>query len=137
MAWIYEDKEVKSHEDLHPDCTDFVYQITYEDGRKYIGKKRVRSIRRKKPTKAQLAIRKNYARKEMTNLPFLKYEGSHDIEGLVITKKEILYQCSTAKAATYIESALLFELDAIFTDEYLNKNIAGVHFDNDLNGLIK
>ena len=137
MAWIYEDKEVKSHEDLHPDCTDFVYRITYNDGRKYIGKKRVRAIRRKKPTKAQLAIRKNYARKEMTNLPFLKYEGSHDIVGLVITKKEILYQCSTAKAATYIESALLFELDAIFTDEYLNKNIQGCYFDNDLNGLIK
>lgn len=137
MNWVFEDKEVKSHDDLHPDCTDFVYLITYTDGRKYIGKKRVRSIRRKKPTKAQLAIRKNYARKEMTNLPFVNYVGSHDISDLVIEKKEILYQCSTAKAATYIESALLFEKDAIFIDDYINKNIGGVYFDNDLNGLIK
>ena len=137
MSWTFEDKEVKSHEDLHPDCTDFVYLITYEDGRKYIGKKRVRSIRRKKPTKAQLAVRKNYARKEMTNLPFVNYEGSHDVTGLVVKTKEILYQCSTAKAATYLESALLFEHDAIFRDDFVNKSIGGVYFDNDLNGLIK
>ena len=41
--WTYEDKEVSSHDDLDPLCTDIVYCIIYTDGRKYIGKKCVRS----------------------------------------------------------------------------------------------
>jgi hypothetical protein len=41
--WIYEDKEIHSHDDLDPLCTDIVYCITYTDGSLYIGKKVVRS----------------------------------------------------------------------------------------------
>ena len=41
--WHYKDKKIESHEDLHPECTDFVYLITYESGKMYIGKKTVRS----------------------------------------------------------------------------------------------
>lgn len=135
--WMYNDKEIHSHADLHPDCTDFVYVITFTDGRKYIGKKTVRSIRRLKPTKKQLAIRKNYVRKELKDLPFIKYEGSSELtEGLTVDKKEILYQCSTRKAATYLETALLFEHDAILVPEFVNANIGGAYFDNDLKGLI-
>ena len=139
--WWYNGKKVKSHADLHEDCTDFVYVMYFTDkcGKeyKYIGKKTVRSMRRIKPTKAQLAIRKNYVRKEVKDLPFVKYEGSSkETEGYTLTAKEILHQCSTKKAATYIEAALLFEEHAIFSDEYLNKNISGRFYDNDLEGLI-
>jgi len=135
--WTYKGKEVHSHEDLLPGCTDFVYEITYTNGQMYIGKKCVRSIRRLKPTKAQLKIRKNYVRKELKDLPFLKYCGSHDKVGLEVKSKKILYQCSTKKAATYLETALLFHLDAIFDPEYVNENIAGTHFDNSLDGYIQ
>ena len=31
--WIYKDKEINSHDDLHPDCTDIVYLLTFESGR--------------------------------------------------------------------------------------------------------
>ena len=136
--WTFRDKEIFTHEDLAPDCTDFVYEIWYTNGQKYIGKKTVRSLRRLKPTKKQLAIRKNYVRKEVTNLPFAKYEGSHGTDlGLEIKEKFILYQCSTKKAATYLESALLFHHDALFDPIYLNENISGKFFDNDLDGLIE
>ena len=42
--WIYEEKEIKSHTDLDPLCSDIVYCITYTDGSLYIGKKTVRSV---------------------------------------------------------------------------------------------
>lgn len=136
--WIYRGKEIHSHDDLMADCTDFVYVITYESGKKYIGKKTVRSLRRLKPTKAQLKIRKNYKRVEVKNLPFVDYVGSSkEVENEVVKSKEILYQCSTKKAATYIECAILFGEHAIFSDEYLNLNISGTFFDNDLEGLLE
>jgi hypothetical protein len=135
--WIYKGKEVNGHEDLLEGCTDFVYVIRYTDGKAYIGKKTIRSIRRLKPTKKQLAIRKNYVRKELVNLPFVKYEGSHDKEGLEVSEKEIIWQCSTKKAATYLETGMLFAYDCIFDDDYLNENIAGTHFNNSLDGLLE
>ena len=135
--WIYKGKEIHSHDDLLPECTDFVYEIRYTNGQRYIGKKTVRSIRRLKPTKAQLKIRKNYVRKELKDLPFINYEGSHDMEGLEVLEKEIIYQCSTKKAATYLETGLLFHYDCIFDPMYINKNIAGTHFDNSLDGLLE
>lgn len=137
MTWIYKDKAVNSHEDLLPGCTDIVYCIYYTSGKKYIGKKSLRSMRRLKPTKKQLEIRKNYKRVELKDLPFVDYVGSSkETEGHEIDHKEILYQTSTKKAATYIEAGILFNEHAIFSDEYLNLNISGTFFDNDLNGLL-
>lgn len=134
---MYKRKIISSHDDLLPDCTDIVYQLLYESGKKYIGKKAVRSMRRLKPTKAQLKIRKNYKRIELKNLHFVNYEGSSiETEGQIVKHKEILYQCSARKAATYVECAMLFSENAIFEDEYLNKNISGKFFDSDLNGLL-
>ena len=136
--WLYENKEINSHDDLLPECTAIVYVIHYVNGQRYIGQKTVRSIRRKKPTKEQLAKRKNYVRKEWTNLPFVDYEGSMDkSECPEIESKEILYQCKGKKAPTYVEAALLFQYDAIFSDDYLNKNILGKFFDNDLEGVLE
>lgn len=136
--WLYNDKEIRDHDDLLPECTDFVYMIQYTDGRRYIGKKNVRSMRRKKPTKEQLKIRKNYKRVEMTNHKFIHYAGSHSqASELEIEWKKILYQCSTKKAATYLETALLYHHDAIFDPAYLNENISGTQFDNSLDGLLE
>lgn len=136
--WVYKDKEVKSHEDLHTDCTDIVYCIYYDNGKRYIGKKNVRGLRKLKPTKAQLKIRKNYKRVELVEVPFVKYEGSSkNTLGLKILKKEIVYQCSNKTSSTYLEAATLFNVDAIFSEEYLNENISGKFYDNALDGYIK
>ena len=137
MSWIYKDKPVNSHDDLLPECTDIVYCIYYTSGKKYVGKKCVRTMRRLKPTKKQLAIRKNYKRVEQKDQSFVDYVGSSkETEGHEISYKEILYQCSTKKAATYIEAGILFNENAIFDDEYLNLNISGRFFDQDLDGLL-
>ena len=137
MHWVYNGIPISNHDELDTLCTDFVYELTFTDDTKYIGKKTVRSVRRLKPTKAQLAIRKNYVRKELKDLPFVNYEGSSkENEGKTLLSKEILYQCSTKKSATYIETALLFGTDAIVSGKYNNKNILGRFFDNDLDGLL-
>ena len=136
--WIYQGKEILTHDDLLPGCTDFVYMIQYANGQRYIGKKNVMSVRRLKPTKKQLKIRKNYVRKELVKHKFVDYIGSHEVPtDLIIECKEILYQCSTKKAATYLEAALMFHHDAIFDPCYLNENISGTFFNNSLDGLLE
>lgn len=131
-VWLYNGGLVRSHDDLHTDCTDFVYLISYEGGERYIGKKAVRAIRRKPPLKG---YKRN--RRIMTNLPFVKYKGSHErAKDLVPIKKEILYQCSQRKAATYMEMKLLVEHRAIFHPAFLNENIGGKFFSNSLDGLL-
>ena len=131
--WIYKNKEVHGHDDLLPECTDFVYMIEYTNGQRYIGKKTVRSKRKKPPLKG-----KKRCRRVLTNLPFINYVGSHETaEDLEIKCKEILYQCCTRKAATYLEVALMIHHDAIFDPNYLNENIINKFFRNDLDGLLE
>lgn len=131
--WLYKNKKVKCHGDLLPGCTDFVYMIHYTNGQKYVGKKTVMSLRKRPPLKG---YKRN--RRVMIKHPFAKYEGSHDnAAGLKIAEKEILYQCSSRKSATYLEVALLFHHDAVFDPLFLNANIGGLYFDNDLNGLLE
>ena len=131
--WIFNGKEVNSHDDLHPDCTDFVYVIEYDNQRLYIGKKAVRAIRRKPPLKG-----KKRNRRIMTNLPFLNYQGSHEqAKEFTAVKKEILFQCRSRRTATYLEMELLVENEAIFLDKYINENIGGSYFKNSLDGLIR
>ena len=137
MYWIYQDNLIKSHKDLYETCQSIVYELTYTDQTKYIGKLVVRSMRRLKPTKKQLAIRKNYKRVELKDIPFIEYKGSSkENEGKTLLSKEILYQTSDKKTASYIEMALLVINEVLFTDKYNNKNISGTYFDNSLNGLL-
>ena len=169
--WLFEDKEIKSHNDLHKNCTDIVYIITYTNGQRYIGKKVVRStsILPKLKTKAREGARtitRHILRDEqgniitskadrkkararglkakaeeyeevITNKPFLNYKGSSELtKDLEISAKEIMYQCSNKKTATYLEAMLLFSEDVLFSDLYLNENILGSFYDNSLDGLI-
>lgn len=131
--WTFRGKEVYTHEHLLPYCTDFVYIISYTNGQQYVGKKNVQSIRKRPPLKG-----KKRNRLLMIKHPFLNYEGSHDSASeLTVSKKEILYQCSTKKAATYLEAAYLFHFDCIFDPHYLNSNISGTFYDSDLKGLLE
>ena len=138
MTWTYRGEPILSHDDLPENCTDFVYELVFSDGTKYLGKKTIRSMRRIKPTKAQLAIRKNYKRIELKNSSFIDYEGSSsENEDKTLVSKEILYLSSNKKSASYMETALLFENNVLFDDTYNNKNISGTYYDNSLEGLIE
>jgi len=169
--WIYKDKEIKSHSDLHKDCTDIVYIIMYTSENLYIGKKTVRSTSllpklktkvregartitrhilrdeqgniitskadRKKARARGLKAKAELYEEVITDKPFIDYKGSHkEAEDLEIVKKEIIYQCSNKKTATYLEAMLLFSEDVLFSDIFLNENILGSFYDNSLDGLI-
>ena len=130
MNWVHNGKEIRSHDDFTNDVIGFIYCITYTNGQQYIGKKLVRSYVRVAPTKAQLAIRKNYKRMEWKNKPFANYNGSSkNTSGLTITKKEIIELCSSKIDLTYCETKWLFRFDVLFNDIFLNDNIGGKFFD--------
>ena len=130
MNWVHNGKEIRSHDDFTNDVIGFIYCITYTNGQQYVGKKLVRSYVRVAPTKAQLAIRKNYKRMEWKNKPFAKYNGSSkNTSGLTIAKKEIIELCSSKIDLTYCETKWLFRFDVLFNDIFLNDNIGGKFFD--------
>ena len=129
---------VTSHESLPENTTHIVYKLTYSDDTFYIGYKTIRSIVKLKPTKAQLAIRKNYVRKEMKKHNFIDYQGSSsENRGKHLVSKEILHLTSSKRTATYLETKELFNHNAIFNKKCNNKNIAGKWFDNAMDGYIE
>ena len=127
LNWTCRGKEIKDHEDFTSDVIGFIYLLTYDDGSKYIGKKLIRSERRLKPTKAQLAVRKNYVRKEVKNLPFSRYEGSvkNLPDGVKLVSKEIIELCSDKINLTYAEMKHQVMCNVLTDDKYLNSNILG------------
>jgi hypothetical protein len=138
---MWNNQPIKSHKDL-PDCiTHIVYKIYYTDGTVYVGYKAIRGEKRLKPTKAQLAIRKNYKRVETKELPFVQYVGSSaENKGKTILMKEILHLTTNKRTATYLENKILFTEGAIEqspVNNFNNKNIGGKWYDNCLDGLYK
>lgn len=171
MNWFYKGKEIKSHADLHKDCTDFVYELQFVSGRKYIGKKTCRSesilpaqkkglregaervyrhilrnedgkiitskADKRKARKTGLKAKREEFDKIVTDKPFTKYVGSsEENSNEVLISKEILYQSSLKKTATYVETALLFANDVLFNDTYTNICIAGTFWDDSLQGIL-
>ena len=133
MNWTHNGKEMLSHGDFTSDTVGFIYRIIYDDNREYIGKKLIRSNRKLKPTKKQLAIRKNYKRVERIDLKFTDYEGSSkNTAGLIVSKKEIIELASSNRQLTYLESKTLFQLNVLEDDRFLNQNILGRFFKGNL-----
>ena len=132
VSWQYNGMLIEGHKDCPSEAVGFIYRILYSDGKMYIGKKLIRAIRRVKPTKAMLAVRKNAVRKEWKNLPFVKYEGSSDFtKDKTIVRKEILMFCNTKKQTTYYETKELFLRDCIIDDMYMNHTIQNRFFRRD------
>jgi len=129
LHWIHNNKEMLSHDDFTEDVVGYIYCITYTNGQKYIGKKLIRSIVKLKPTKAQLAIRKNYKRMEMKDKPFVKYNGSSkESVGLTVAKKEIIELCSDKINLTYAEMKHQVMCNVLTDEKYINANIGGKFF---------
>ena len=136
MNWTYlcsaGSKLIHSHDDLHPECTDIVYRLDFTDGTYYYGKKTVRSKRKYPPLKGKKRVRRKWK-----NIPFIDYEGSgEEIKNKTITRKLILSQCRSKKAATYREAELIFKANPFSRSDCINENILGKFFKKDLEGVI-
>ena len=100
--WTYEGKEVNSHDDLDPLCTNFVYVIHYTNGQAYIGKRTVRSM-------SILPVLKTKVRDEGNLITRHILRGD---DGKIITSKAAK---KAARLAGVKAKAELFE--EVFTDK--------------------
>lgn len=130
----------------------FVYQIDYQSGKKYIGKKKAVSVRKIK-AKANGSKREGHIvffnkivkkrrtkyEKVITESKWREYEGSSESidKDDKIIRKTILMILDNESAMTYYEAKLLFSSGAIESSRYYNESIFGRFFNKSTKGLIK
>ena len=121
--WLYNDKEIG--DDEIEGYASIVYMITnLETGKKYIGKKILRSFRRKK-------IKGKTRRKKVEKESDWKsYFGSNkllqeDVERLGPDRfrREILRLCKTRGTASYWEAYEIMVNSAIVSDDFYNESL--------------
>lgn len=121
--WLYNGKEI-SDEEIEG-YSSFVYRITnLETGKKYIGKKILKSFRRKK------VKGKTRRKKVISESDWKSYFGSNkllqeDVERLGQDRflREILRLCKTRGTASYWEAYEIMVNQAIISDEYYNESL--------------
>lgn len=121
--WLYNGKEI-GEEDI-VGYHSFVYRITnLETGKMYIGKKTLRSIRRKK---VKGKTRRKKVEKESDWRQYFGSSGNllEDIErlGQDRFKREILRLCKTRGTASYWEAYEIMVNQAIVSDDYYNESL--------------
>ena len=118
MSWIYHFRPVEE-EDIEG-YLGFVYLITnLTNGKKYIGKKLLKSRRTK--------LVKGKKKKSLVDSDWKKYWGSNktlqeDVKSLGedCFKRQILKFCKSKGEANYFEAKYQFELDVLISDDYYN-----------------
>ena len=119
--WLYNGTEFTS-EDIK-DNVGFVYCIhDLETGKKYIGKKIFRSVRKLPPLKG-----KKRKRTRVVESDWMDYYGSSDALKLLVEesgqdrfKREIIHLCKTKGEMGYLEAKEQFDRGVLLSDEYYN-----------------
>ena len=144
--WFLRDGNIiyvmKSVENFTDDAVGFIYEIELENGKKYIGRKKIWSERKKHFGKKQLST---ITDKRLKTYEIIKkesdwqsYIGSNkqlheDVRnGIRIMSRNILMTCNSEKQMTYYETKILFCNDVLISEDYYNDNIAGKFFRKDL-----
>ena len=140
--WTYQTQPITEISDMPKDVYGFVYLITTDRGKKYIGKKVLFSIRKRKFGKKEAELITDKRRKlyEMVKKEsnWKVYTGSNrelneDIKNGVEYKKEILGYAFTKKHLSYLETKMLFSYGVLETEnEYYNSNINGTYYRKDV-----
>ncbi|UYD59362.1 hypothetical protein HPMBJEAJ_00263 [Aeromonas phage avDM6] len=105
----------------------FVYMITFSNGKKYIGAKRVWKNLKRPP-----ATYKRQGKTEFIESDWRSYRSSSnevvelETQGIQITEMRILAQYDTWGKVLLLECMLQFSLNALTSDVYLNKQIEGM-----------
>ena len=139
-AWTYDGNIITELTDMPENTWGIVYMITTEQGKKYIGKKQLISIRKRKfgkkeaalVTDKRLKLYETVIKESNWNL----YTGSNkelneDIKNGVKYKKQILHFCRDKKHLAYLETKELFVREVLEHDEYYNSNISGKFYHKD------
>jgi len=116
VNWFYGGKEIKSTSDLAPFSIAFIYKITLDDGRYYIGRK---TVFKPNYTSGKL---KGQCKGEYT---WKSYCGSSKelleiIKSGVGYRKEILEYCYSKAETTYLETKMILCSGALTDPNCLN-----------------
>ena len=125
--WYYEEKPFSS-EDINGHI-GFVYEITdLENGKKYIGKKKLSATRTLKPLKGQKRKRKVVSESDWMDY----YGSSEEVKGLVAEhgterfSRKILRLCKTTAEMSYYEMKEQVGRDVLLKpNEYYNSFVGG------------
>jgi len=125
MTWYYNQQPFTTAPEEYQ---GFVYLITNTaNGKKYIGKKNLWGILKRKPLKG-----KSNRRHSRVETDWQGYYGSsktlqRDVEklGPHTMTREILVLCANKNQMNYFEMKLQFEHDVLFDSQYYNEYIGG------------
>jgi hypothetical protein len=148
-SWIYEPKKgegltiISSVDDpvIPKGAIGFIYKIVTHDGKAYIGKKNLKTKRKRRFGKREIAAltdkRKKHWEYVIKDSDWLTYIGSNkqlqkDIAKGVKYEKYILDFAFTKKHLTYLETKELFVNEVLESDEWYNDNILGKIFRKDV-----
>jgi len=140
--WTYNNVLITDLSDMPDDTIGFVYEITTKTNKKYVGRKLLYTVRKRKFGKKEAALvtdkrLKLYemAKKESN---WKVYTGSNtelneDIKNGMKYTKKILYFAKTKKQLSYLETKELFLNEVIEPHtNYYNSNINGTYFRKDV-----
>lgn len=145
MNWIYENKEIKSIQDIPENAIGFVYVLIFNDNYFYIGKKNIFTLKMFPALKSGV-LRHNATRigrnikgkrvffdevKKESN--WKTYTGSKkDYGERVLVRKEILEFARSKRELTYLEVKYQFIHSVLEDPMSLNSNILNKFFRDNL-----
>ena len=144
MNWEFKGKEITNIKQLPEGAVGFIYILTFSDGKRYIGRKSLYSVRKKPLGKKALAEIKD---KRLKKYEIIKkesdwnkyYSSNKTIKDkmksgeLDIESREIIKVCFTEKQMTYFETQALFCYGVLeYPEQYYNDNILGKFYKKDL-----
>lgn len=142
-TWKYKGVLITEVTDMPENAIGFVYEITTAAGKKYIGKKSLYKIRKRKFGKKESALitdrRLKHYEMIRSESDWRTYTGSNkdlneDIQNGMEFVLEILEYAFGKKQLSYLETKHLFMRGVLETDdEYYNSNINGTYFRKDVN----
>ena len=147
--WYYLNKEIKSIEDMPEGVIGFVYELTFTDNTKYIGKKNLYTTRTIKALKngklrdnAIKCVYRNTGKGFRQKFDVIKkesnwkvYQGSaKECKNKTVARKEIIQYAFSNQELTYLEAKMLFKYGVLENANYINDNILGKFYRGKLYG---
>lgn len=144
--WIYKNKEIYSIEDMPDNAIGFIYEITFTDGSKYIGKKNLYSertlapLKSGKPREGHVCFTFRIKNRHKVDYEVIKvesdwkkYKGSHqDCKNKEPMIKKIIAFAYSKLELTYLEAKALFVYEVLENKDYINDNILGSFYRSNL-----
>jgi len=128
MTWLCNDIEFSkelAQEKIDEGYIGFVYEITDSlNGKKYIGKKILTSLRKLPPLKGKTRKRKKWVHSDWETY----YGSSETVKTLVQLRqpdfiRRILHLCKSKGELSYMEAKEQFDNDVLLTDDFYNEFI--------------